>query len=74
MKKYNIFWPLSIAIISLSMSACTTNPYTGESEVSKTAIGAGIGTAAGAAIGILSSSKNDRAKDARHWRKCNSSR
>ena len=31
--------------------ACTTNPYTGESQVSKTATGAAIGTVAGAAGG-----------------------
>jgi outer membrane protein OmpA-like peptidoglycan-associated protein len=31
--------------------ACTTDPYTGERQVSRTAIGAGIGAAAGAAGG-----------------------
>lgn len=47
----------------LLMSACTTNPYTGESQVSKTAIGA-LGTAAvGAGIGALVHKKN-RAKGA----------
>lgn len=35
------------------LSACATDPYTGESKVSKTAWGAGIGTAAGAGIGAL---------------------
>lgn len=45
------------------MAACTTNPYTGESQVSKTAIGA-LGTAAvGAGIGALVN-KKDRAKGA----------
>ncbi|TLD96579.1 cell envelope biogenesis protein OmpA [Helicobacter jaachi] len=48
---------------ALLMSACTTNPYTGESQVSKTAIGA-LGTAAvGAGIGALVHKKN-RAKGA----------
>ena len=38
---------------SIILSACATNPYTGESQVSKTAWGTGIGTAAGAGIGAL---------------------
>src|SRR5262249_20398668 len=33
------------------LAACTTNPYTGERQVSKTAKGAAIGTVAGAAGG-----------------------
>ena len=35
------------------LAACATDPYTGESKVSKTAWGMGIGTAAGAGIGAL---------------------
>ena len=35
------------------MSACATDPYTGESTVAKTAWGTGIGAAAGAGIGAL---------------------
>ena len=35
------------------MSACATDPYTGESLVAKTAWGTGIGAAAGAGIGAL---------------------
>lgn len=35
------------------LSACAIDPYTGESKVSKTAWGTGIGTAAGAGIGAL---------------------
>lgn len=55
---------ISLAVCgALLMAACTTNPYTGESQVSKTAIGA-IGTAAvGAGIGALVN-KKDRAKGA----------
>ncbi len=42
------------ALIALSfLSACAIDPYTGESKVSKTAWGTGIGTAAGAGIGAL---------------------
>ncbi|MFT3741500.1 MAG: OmpA family protein [Gammaproteobacteria bacterium] len=48
-------WRLMTAsgVISLSLitAACTTNPYTGEQQASRTAIGAGIGAASGAIIG-----------------------
>ena len=40
---------LAVAILS----ACATDPYTGESKVSKTVWGTAIGTAAGAGIGAL---------------------
>lgn len=40
-------------IMCAFLGACATNPYTGESQVSKTAWGTGIGTAAGAGIGAL---------------------
>jgi len=43
---------LSMTLVGF-LSACATNPYTGESQVSKTAWGTGIGTAAGAGIGAL---------------------
>lgn len=39
-------------------SACTTDPYTGERQVSKTAIGAVVGAAAGAGIGALADKRN----------------
>ena len=42
----------SLVAVSL-LSACATNPYTGESQVAKTAWGTGIGAAAGAGIGAL---------------------
>lgn len=35
------------------LGACATDPYTGESKVSKTAWGTGIGTAVGAGVGAL---------------------
>jgi outer membrane protein OmpA-like peptidoglycan-associated protein len=37
----------------LIIAGCTTNPYTGESQASKTAIGAGSGAAIGAGAGAL---------------------
>ena len=38
-------------VLALGLVACTTNPYTGEKQASKTGIGAGIGAAAGGLIG-----------------------
>lgn len=44
-----------VALAALLLAtACTTNPYTGEKQVSKTAIGAGIGAGAGAVVGWIS--------------------
>ncbi|HBV76655.1 MULTISPECIES: OmpA family protein [Vibrio] len=56
---------LVIAGAVLTVTACeSTNPYTGESQTSKSTTGALIGAAAGAAIGVASSSKSDRGKGA----------
>lgn len=46
---------LAIATLacSLGLAGCTTNPYTGEQQASKTAKGAGLGTLAGAAAGAI---------------------
>jgi len=40
-------------VLTLGATACTTNPYTGEKEASKTGIGAGIGAASGAILGAI---------------------
>ena len=42
---------LSVSIVALA--GCTTDPYTGERRVSRTAIGAGAGALAGAGVGAL---------------------
>jgi outer membrane protein OmpA-like peptidoglycan-associated protein len=42
------------------LSACTTDPYTGEKQASKTAIGAGIGAAVGAIGGAIVGGSNKR--------------
>ena len=39
--------------LSIGLGACTTNPYTGEEQASKTATGAGIGAVAGGLIGAI---------------------
>lgn len=41
------------AVFVASLSGCTNNAYTGESQVSKTAMGAGAGAASGALVGQL---------------------
>ncbi len=48
--KFAIAATLSAALL---LSACTSNPYTGESQVSKGLLGAGTGAALGAAAGAL---------------------
>lgn len=54
----------SVAAVTVLAFAvgCTTNPFTGERQVSKTATGAAAGAAAGAAIGAITG--GDRAKRA----------
>lgn len=44
---------LIAATAAFVISGCTANPYTGESQLSKTAIGAGTGAALGAGAGAL---------------------
>ena len=47
------------ALVSLAvMAGCTTDPYTGERQISKTAIGGLIGAASGAAIGAIADKEN----------------
>ena len=52
----NSFTALFLALI---LSACTTNPYTGEQEASNKAKGAAIGAAVGAVIGALTGDDSD---------------
>lgn len=53
---------LGVALLTICfVAACTTNPFTGESQVSKTAAGATIGAATGAAIGALAGRNRARA-------------
>lgn len=53
-----------VLALTIGISGCTTNPYTGEQQTSKAAWGSLAGAAAGAAVGVLSSSKHDRGKGA----------
>ncbi len=42
-----------VTTLGLFLTACTTNPYTGEQEISKAAVGGLIGAAVGAGTGAL---------------------
>lgn len=55
MKARNPLFRVTVLVLGLSMAAgCTTqNAYTGEQQVSKTAIGTGVGAATGAVIGAI---------------------
>lgn len=57
-KKSFINLCLSLLLVSL-VSSCTTNPYTGEQQVSGTALGTGAGAAGGALIGQLIGGNTD---------------
>ncbi|MDE7173865.1 MAG: OmpA family protein [Helicobacter sp.] len=61
--RQKIVAPVALGCSALLLAACTTNPTTGESQVSRTALGAGIAAVAGAGIGALANKKN-RAKGA----------
>lgn len=50
---------LSALTAMVLIVGCTTNPYTGERQASKTAKGAGIGAAIGAVVGALSGDDAD---------------
>lgn len=51
-----------VTAATVFVAGCSTNPFTGEDQASKTAIGAGIGVLAGAAIGAAT---GDNAKERR---------
>ncbi|MGL6122781.1 MAG: YMGG-like glycine zipper-containing protein, partial [Shewanella sp.] len=58
---------LAIVVMTTALvaSGCTTiNPYSNEEQTAKATSGALIGAVAGAAIGLVSSSKSDRGKGA----------
>lgn len=63
MKKQTLL--LSTLCLTIGLSGCTTtHPYTGEEKTSNTVKAGAAGAAAGALIGMLASSKNDRRKGA----------
>lgn len=57
------FTNLAYALATVAIVGCTTNPYTGEKQVSKTAWGAGIGAVAGAAVGAATGGDSKERRD-----------
>ncbi len=54
---------LMVALLFAMVACSTVNPYTEEKQTSKLAIGAGIGAASGAVIGLLTSNSKDRQRN-----------
>lgn len=62
--KFLKIWVLAVSVI-FAVTACTTvNPYTEEKQTSKLAIGAGIGAASGAVIGLITADSKNRQRNA----------
>lgn len=55
-----LFLLTGTVLAAFTLSACTTDPYTGERKVSNTAYGAGIGAAVGAIGGAIVGGNNKR--------------
>jgi len=65
MKKTTTRWFVLALCAQFALFACTTvNPYTQEKQVSKVAIGAGVGALGGAAIGLITAKSKDRQRNA----------
>jgi outer membrane protein OmpA-like peptidoglycan-associated protein len=62
--KYLKFFVFMICFIFFATSCSTVNPYTGEKQASKLAVGAGIGAAGGAIVGLMTADSKDRQKNA----------
>jgi hypothetical protein len=50
----------TVALSSMVLVACTTDPYTGQQRLSNAAGGAGIGAIAGAGLGLLAGGDDRR--------------
>lgn len=59
--KHTVTKAVTLAVLASFLAACTTtNPYTGEQQISKTAGGAAIGALAGAGVGLLAGGDDRR--------------
>jgi outer membrane protein OmpA-like peptidoglycan-associated protein len=62
--KYLKVWVLMVCVLLVAVSCSTVNPYTQDKQASKAAIGAGIGAAGGAIVGLMTADSKDRQKNA----------
>lgn len=54
---------VTLLTTTLGITGCSTiNPYTGEEQTSSAVKGGALGAATGALVGVLASSKHDRAR------------
>src|SRR5688500_5473412 len=58
--RINTLLTASALSLAVATAGCTTDPYTGETQGRKSAYGAGIGAASGAALGYLLASDKGR--------------
>lgn len=64
MSRTNMKFAAILMSVLFVVSACTTvNPYTEEKQASKLAIGAGVGAASGAVIGLITSDSKNRQRN-----------
>jgi outer membrane protein OmpA-like peptidoglycan-associated protein len=65
MRTKHVKWISLVTSLLFFLSACSTvNPYTQEKQVSKAAVGTGIGAVTGAAIGLLTANSKHRQRNA----------
>ena len=60
MRNYRTLTALALSASLVTTAACTTDPYTGERRISKTAIGAGVGLLGGYLAGDVIGGRSDR--------------
>ena len=61
--KLTRYTALTVAVLFALVGCTTVNPYTQEKQTSKLAVGAGIGAASGAVIGLLTSDSKNRQRN-----------
>jgi outer membrane protein OmpA-like peptidoglycan-associated protein len=62
MKMHHRVSGVAVGAAIVATAACTTNPYTGRQEISRTAVGAVLGAGAGYVLGDIVGGRNDRAE------------
>lgn len=60
MRRFQILTALGVSSALVTTAACTTNPETGQREISRTAIGAVLGAGAGYLLGDVIGGRGDR--------------